>query len=138
MINLTVRNSHLRSRSFGVKVGTETHGNMSGLHFDKITIANSHQGIGIDWRGQGHFTDSSFTNLHINRVEWDGSGVNFTQNWMGDAQPISVTNTRTDGLMRSTEPVGQVRPPQFASHDRNLAEGYSVLGSADKAAHLRI
>jgi len=73
--NLTVRNCRLRSRSFGVKWGTETHGNMSDILFDNIQIHNSHHGIGIDWRGAGHLTNAVFSNVNMLRTSWVGSGT---------------------------------------------------------------
>ena len=92
--NLTVRNSRLRSRSFGVKWGTETRGDMSEVRFDNIQIHNAHHGIGIDWRGAGHFRDATFTNINLLRTSWVGSGSYLDQNWMGAAQSISITNNR--------------------------------------------
>eukprot|EP00935_MAST-01C_sp_MAST-1C-sp1_P002243 g2243.t1 len=92
LVGLTVRHSRLRSRSFGVKFGTETHGNMSDIVFDNIQIHNSHQGIGIDWRGAGHLRNASFTNMNILRASWVGSGPYEDQQWMGNAQPIFVSN----------------------------------------------
>ena len=83
---LTVRNARLRSRSFAVKVGTETHGDMTGLRFDRIQIYSSHHGIGIDWRGAGHFHDAVFSNINVLRADWLGTGSFMSQNWMGAAR----------------------------------------------------
>eukprot|EP01052_Picozoa_sp_SAG31_P002263 SAG31_NODE_78_length_27447_cov_83.819877_9_plen_135_part_00 len=81
--NLTVRNSRLRSRSFGIKWGTETHGDMSDIVFDNLQIHNSHHGIGIDWRGAGHLSNAVFSNINLLRMSWVGSGSYTDQNWYG-------------------------------------------------------
>ena len=92
---LSVRRSRLRSRSFAVKIGTEIYGNMEGLSFDALTIYASHQGLGIDLRGTGNISGCRFTNINILRAEWCGSGSYGKQNWMGNAQPIFISNDKT-------------------------------------------
>ena len=65
---------------------------MRGIRFDRVQIPSSHQGVGIDWRGGGNLSDCNFTNLNIHRVGWVGSGPYEDQHWMGNAQPIFVSN----------------------------------------------
>ena len=69
MRGLTVRASRLRSRSFAVKFGTETHGDMSAIVIDRVHIYSSHQGIGIDWRGAGNLRGAVFSNINIHRAQ---------------------------------------------------------------------
>lgn len=104
---LTVRNARLRSRSFAVKFGTETHGDMSEIYFDRLQIYSSHHGIGIDWRGAGHFHNATFNNINVLRADWVGTGSFMSQNWMGAAQPFSITN-KGGGLLNPGEKVGVV------------------------------
>jgi hypothetical protein len=113
--NLTVRNSRLRSRSFGVKWGTETHGDMSDILFDSIQIHNAHHGIGIDWRGASHLTNAVFSNINLLRMSWVGSGSYRHQNWMGAAQAISITNKGNNGsyLLGPNETIGSVSHVRF-------------------------
>eukprot|EP01051_Picozoa_sp_SAG22_P000244 SAG22_NODE_5_length_41775_cov_111.520971_7_plen_272_part_00 len=92
MRGLTVRASRLRSRSFAIKFGTETHGDMSAIVIDRVHIYSSHQGIGIDWRGAGNLHGAVFSNINIHRAQWDGSGSYDDPHWMGNAQPIFISN----------------------------------------------
>jgi polygalacturonase len=126
--NLTVRNSRLRSRSFGVKVGTETHGDMSDILFDNIQIHNSHHGIGIDWRGMGHFTNATFSNINFLRMSWVGSGSYKQQNWMGAAQSISITN-KGGSLLNPNETTGEVAHVLF-ENVTSVSENSAVYISA--------
>ena len=92
MRDLRVRHSRLRSRSFAIKFGTETHGDMSGITVDHVHIYSSHQGIGIDWRGAGNLHGAIFSNIMVHRAQWVGSGSYDDPHWMGNAQPIFISN----------------------------------------------
>ena len=154
--NLTVRNCRLRSRSFGVKWGTEPHvrnatqstrqllvfvswfcfdslfawfqGNMSDILFDNIQIHNAHHGIGIDWRGAGHLTNAVFSNINMLRMSWVGSGSFTDQNWMGAAQSISITN-KGGSLLNPNETTGSVSHVRF-ENITSVSENSAVFVSS--------
>ena len=100
MRGLTVRNARLRSRSFAVKIGTEIYGDMEDLLFEDLRVYSSHEGLGIDLREQGDVRNVTFRRVNINRAYWAGSGEFARQNWMGNAQPIFVSNGKVFGPTR--------------------------------------
>jgi polygalacturonase len=62
---LTIRDTRIRSRSFAIKFGTETYGDISDIVVDRVHIYDSHQGIGLDLRRPGSLTRARFTNMCV-------------------------------------------------------------------------
>jgi hypothetical protein len=127
LVGLTVRNSRLRSRSFAVKFGTETHGDMRDVVFDRVTIYSAHHGVGIDWRGAGHFDNAVFSNINVLRADWVGTGGFESQNWMGAAQPFSITN-KGGGLLNPNETIGRVTNVLVENWTSVSENGFFVSG----------
>ena len=100
MRGLTVRHARLRSRSFAVKLGTEIYGDMEDLLFEDLRVYSSHEGLGIDLRERGDVRNVTFRRVNIDRAYWAGSGGFARQNWMGNAQPIFVSNGKAFGPVR--------------------------------------
>lgn len=51
--NLTVSNCWIRTKSCAVKLGSQTYYDLENLHFEQLTIVNSHRGLGIQLRDEG-------------------------------------------------------------------------------------
>ena len=100
MRGLTVRHARLRSRSFAVKIGTEIYGDMEDMLFEDLRVYSSHEGLGIDLRESGNVRNVTFRRVNIDQVYWAGSGEFARQNWMGNAQPIFVSNGKAFGPVR--------------------------------------
>jgi polygalacturonase len=127
LVGLTVRNSRLRSRGFAVKFGTETHGDMSDVVFDRISIYSTHHGIGIDWRGAGRLNNAVFSNINVLRADWVGTGDFESQNWMGAAQPFSITN-KGGWLLNPNETIGRVTNVLVENFTAVSENGFFVSG----------
>ena len=80
---------------------------MSDVVFDRISIYSTHHGICIDWRGAGRLTNAIFSIINVLRADWVGTGDFESQNWMGAAQPFSITN-KGGGLLNPNETIGRV------------------------------
>jgi len=83
--NVTVTNCTLRSRSCGIKLGSESEYDIRNCHFANCTITDSNRGLGIQNRDAGdieriHFSDISVETRH------------HTGNWWGVGEPVSITS----------------------------------------------
>ena len=53
LYNLTVTNCWIRTKSCAVKLGSQTNYDLGNLHFEQLTIVDSHRGLGIQLRDKG-------------------------------------------------------------------------------------
>jgi polygalacturonase len=107
--NVTVTNCTLRSRSAGVKVGSETRADVRDCTFSNLVVRASNRGLGIQHRDRGDVENLHFADCVVRTRLHSG-------NWWGQAEPVYVTS-----LPRTAETdLGTVRNVAF--------EGITAVG----------
>lgn len=96
--NIVVEDCRVVSTSAAVKLGSESHGDISRVRFSRIRIERSHRGIGIQLRDGGCFSDIVFEDFTIETRR-------FAPVWWGAGEPVCVTvlprvADRDPGLLR--------------------------------------
>ncbi|PRW44625.1 pectin lyase [Chlorella sorokiniana] len=114
--HVAVSNSKLRSRSAGVKVGSETRADISFLTFSGLTV-EANRGLALQLRDAGDVSHVVFSNIMVSTKFTDSS-------WWGAAEPIYVT-----ALPRSaTTKVGKARDIAFRDITGTAENGLFIQG----------
>ena len=102
--NIRVHDCVLRTQDAGLKIGTETVGNIHNILFERCKILSSSRGLCIQLRDEGSvsnviFRDIKFTARHFSNPWWGhGEAISFTaiprnaQTWLGTLQDVLVEN----------------------------------------------
>lgn len=122
--NLTVTDCWIRSKSCAVKLGSETRADFDSLHFERLTIVDSHRGIGLQLRDSGSVNNVTFANIQMSIRYYDPS-------WWGLAEPIYITACpRTP-----TTKVGSITNVHFINITATSENGIFMAGSNE--SHLQ-
>ncbi|KAJ6804244.1 exopolygalacturonase [Iris pallida] len=94
VINLTVTDCWIRTKSSAIKLGSASFFDFKKFLFDKITIVDSHRGLGMQIRDGGNVSDVVFSNINISTRYYDPL-------WWGRAEPIYITSCPRDSTSRA-------------------------------------
>lgn len=151
--NLTVSDCWIRTKSSAVKLGSGSAHDFVNLHFERLTIVDSHRGLAIQLRDSGTSLPPSFVPIIISAVwthESDqphctsspcfpGSVLNVTfsdvqmstryydPSWWGRAEPIYVTACPRDAYTK----VGSVRGVRFVDITAVSENGIFLAGCTE-------
>lgn len=118
LYNLTVSNCWIRTKSCAVKLGSQTNYDLGNLHFEHLTIVDSHRGLGIQLRDEGNVNNVTFANIRMSTRYYHPS-------WWGFAEPIYITAcTRTPATV-----VGTVNNVRYVNITTTSENGIFLSGS---------
>jgi len=82
--NIRVHDCVLETKDSGVKIGTETTADISGIHFERCEIRSCCRGLTIQLRDEGNVSDIDFSDIHfVARYQ--------AAPWWGRGEAISLT-----------------------------------------------
>ncbi|KAG0597558.1 hypothetical protein M758_12G004200 [Ceratodon purpureus] len=84
LYNLTVTNCWIRTKSSAVKLGSGSQYDFRNLHFEHLTIVDSHRGLGIQLRDKGNVNNVTYANIKMSTRYYHPS-------WWGLAEPIYIS-----------------------------------------------
>ncbi|EFJ38828.1 hypothetical protein SELMODRAFT_437695 [Selaginella moellendorffii] len=122
LVNLTVRDCWVRTKSCGVKLGSATFFDFHHLRFSNLIIVDSHRGLGIQLRDAGSVYGVIFANIVVSTRYYDPS-------WWGRAEPIYVTVCPRDESTR----VGSVHSIEFRNITGRSENGIFLAASGNGA-----
>lgn len=116
--NIRVRDCRIETQDCGVKIGTETVEDISGILFERCDIRSSSRGIGIQLRDAGNVQDIEFRDIQLNaRFHSDP--------WWGRGEAISLTAIPR----RAGAPVGKLSNIRFRNIQARAENSIRICGS---------
>lgn len=82
--NIVVKDCRVTTRDSGLKIGTETFGDISKIRFERCTVVSGGRGPTITHRQQGNISDIEFNDIEV-------SAQHHAARWWGWGEAISVT-----------------------------------------------
>lgn len=121
--NITVERCHVRSSTNGLKIGTETEGNVKGVRFADCVVANrpspgiplvlaEHGGVAIESADGGHVSDVTVSNIVIQDVaaplfvRLENRGTAQTVPTPGTLSNVAFKNVRATGATLTSSITG--------------------------------
>jgi polygalacturonase len=118
--NLTVTDCWIRTKSCAVKLGSGTYADFHSLHFERLTIVDSHRGLGLQLRDSGSIDNVSFVNIKMSTQYYDPS-------WWGRAEPIYITACPRSASTK----VGSISNVRFINISAISENGMFITGSKE-------
>ena len=117
--NIIVNNCVIETQSSGLKIGSETVGDIRDVRIENCEIRNSSRGLCIQLRDQGTISTIEFRNIKL-------TSRYFSDPWWGRGEPISFTAIpRTAGGA-----IGSIRNIRVVNVTANAENSVRVSGSA--------
>jgi hypothetical protein len=82
--NVVVKDCKMKSRDSGIKIGTETAGDISNVRFERCKVINGGRGPTITHRGGGEIHDIEFSDIEV-------TAEHHAARWWGWGEAVSLT-----------------------------------------------
>jgi len=116
---IRVHDCTIQTQDCGVKIGTETTGEIHDVVFENCEIRSSSRGIGIQLRDEGHIHDIEFRNIRlVSRYHSDP--------WWGRGEAISLTAIPRNGETK----VGKLEDIRIRNVTARAENSVRISGSA--------
>ena len=116
--NIVARNCTFLSTSAALKIGTETCGNFSDIHFENIIIRDSNRAISLQLRDFGNISNVTFDNIDIETHMFDHKAF-----W-GKGEAIAITAVRRNDKTK----LGKIEGLSFTNIKAKSEHGIFMYG----------